>query len=112
MKEVKLAVLTAEELQVLLEVAVRRGTAHESATEWVDARSAPVVRGRRFHRLAEEKAFPSARVGRRRIARRVDVDAYLEAELTKPQSEPRAPVDDAIGEALAQGKLRVLKGRR
>ena len=112
MKEMKFAVLTAEELQVLLEAAVRAGAAREPATEWVDARSAPVVRGRQFHRLVQKNAFPSARIGRRRIARRADVNAYLASELRETPTELRGPVDDAVSAALARGKLRVLKGRR
>jgi len=111
MKDVKLVVVSLEELQSLIEDALRSGTARESATEWVDARSAPMSR-RRFQELTRENAFPSRWEGPKRVARRVDVDAYLVAQLSKPRSKRSAPVDDAIGAALAKGKLRVLKVRR
>jgi hypothetical protein len=109
MKDVKLVVVNAEELQGLIADAVRSATAREPATEWVDSKSSPLSRGR-FRRLAREKAFPSRWEGPKRVALRADVDAYLASELSKPRSKSREPLDDAIVAALAEGKLRVLKG--
>ena len=112
MKDVKVVVMNAEEVQSLIFDAVRSASGREPATEWVDSRSAPMSR-RRFQRLAREDAFPWRWDGPKRVARRADVDAFLVSELSKPRrrSKPRKPLDDAIVAALAQGKLRVLKGQ-
>lgn len=79
--------------------------------EWVDARSSGLGR-RLFLRLAREGAFPVSKRGKAYVARRSDVDAYLErqrVQRTQPAVSRRVGPDDPIARALAAGRLRVVK---
>lgn len=127
----KLVVVNAEELRHLIKEAVTDALLNGSAPdEWVDAHSSGLGR-RTFLRLAREGAFPVSKVGKRHVARRADVAAYVERQRVQEQggrrntsrrptaqrartltdNEPSSPeVDDPVARALAQGRLRVLKG--
>lgn len=97
---------------------------YESRDEWVDARTSPLPR-RAFLKLAREGAFPASLVGNKFMARRRDVEAYLEGQRIRPaaaaqdqanlHSSPRLPApavpsnDDPVARALAAGRLRIVK---
>ena len=122
-----LVVVEAEELRRLIKEAVADALPDSVARdEWVDAHSSGLGR-RTFLRLAREGAFPVSRVGKRYIARRADVASYLEQQRVEARRGARtgAPkrarslidsdtskrdADDPVARALAQGRLRVLKG--
>jgi hypothetical protein len=128
-----LVVVDAEELRRLIREAVAAALPTVVARdEWVDAHSSGLGR-RTFLRLARERAFPVSKVGKRYVARRTDVASYLEQQRVQERSRdrpvaPRAshrelrahrPIDtdassiegdDPVARALAQGRLRVLKG--
>jgi hypothetical protein len=111
----KLVVIDSVELEQLVEAAVRRAVSPGSG-EWVDARTSELGR-RTFLRLAREGAFPVSRSGKKLVARRADIDSYLERQRVEasrnslaqghPDSEP-----DPVARALAAGRLRVLKKPR
>ena len=128
-----LVVVEAEELRRLIREAVAAALpAAVARDEWVDAHSSGLGR-RTFLRLAREGAFPVSKVGKRYVARRADVASYLEQQRVqeRPREVPVAPrpchgqlrtrraidtdtssieSDDPVARALAQGRLRVLKG--
>ena len=66
--------------------------------DWIDQHASPL--GRRRHcELARSDAFPARRVGRRWLARRADVDAYIEAQRTGAALDVRPANDrDALDE--------------
>lgn len=104
-----------DELRGLLAEAVR-GAHTVRADEWVDARSSGLGR-RLFLRLGREGAFPIFKRGRSYVAKRSDVDAYIERQRVppappEPESDPPQPPpgsNDPIAAALAAGRLRVIK---
>jgi hypothetical protein len=113
--DVRVVVVDVDELRRIIVEAVRSAASERPAPdEWVDARTSGLGR-RRFLRLAREGAFPVSRRGRAYIARRSDVDAYLERQRvehspTTPASEPPPPGShDPIAAALAAGRLRLVK---
>lgn len=113
-KETRIVVVALDELRSLLEAAVRSAPAAK-ADEWVDARSSGLGR-RLFLRLAREGAFPIFRRGRSYVAKRSDVDAYVERQRVTmdppPEPEPPQPPSgshDPIAAALAAGRLRAVK---
>jgi hypothetical protein len=125
MADVRVIVVERDELVRLLADAVRSAIAsHASRDEWVDARTSGLGR-RLFLRLAHQGAFPVSKRGKTYVARRSDVDVYLERQRVQPEatpcepavvpstpSQPSAPSvtnDDPIERALASGRLRVLK---
>jgi Helix-turn-helix domain len=62
-----------------------------------------------FRRLAKTEQLPVMRVGRRLVARRSDVEAYLARQrVQKRVSEAASAQQDPITKALATGRLRVL----
>lgn len=117
-----IVVVEAAELRRLIAEAVESVVGQQragGANDWVDARTSPLGR-RAFLKLAREGAFPVSLVGNRYMARRVDVDAYLERQRITPSQgrELRAAVPNAgdssgtggdpIARALAAGRLRVV----
>lgn len=125
MADVRLVVIDIDELQRLIVDAVRTATSGRSASDdWLDARSSGLGR-RLFLRLAREGAFPVSKRGKTYVARRADVDAYLERQRIHPELARRellgVPPDathpsvqlganeDPIARALAAGRLRVVK---
>jgi len=115
MADVRVVVIDVDELQRLIVDAVQAATSGRGGTdEWVDARSSGLGR-RLFLRLAREGAFPASKRGKAYIARRADVDAYLERQRLEPAPVPSpppptyGPAHDPIAAALAQGRLRIVK---
>jgi hypothetical protein len=70
--------------------------ANDTSERYYDARTSPMGR-RAFLRLAREKAFPTFKAGKRLVARRVDVHAWIEAQKgarppgPRPRPRPEAP---------------------
>jgi hypothetical protein len=111
----RVVVVSTDELRELIADAVRAITASGKVDEWVDARTSGLGR-RLFQRLAREGAFPVFKRGRSYVAKRSDVDAYIERQRIKPDPppdpEPPQPPPgshDPIAAALAAGRLRVIK---
>jgi len=112
--DLRIVVVALDELRGLLAEAVR-GTPTARADEWVDARSSGLGR-RLFLRLGREGAFPIFKRGRTYVAKRRDLDAYIERQRVQPDSppDPEPPQlppggHDPIAAALAAGRLRVVK---
>lgn len=118
-------VIDAAELERLIAAAVQSAMSRAGpADEWVDARTSPLGR-RSFLKLARHGAFPASLVGNKYMARRSDVDAYLERQRIHPESPARHPLggapsaerptagleaaDDLIARALAAGRLQLVK---
>lgn len=117
MADVRVVVVERDELERLIDAAVRSAMSSKaSGDEWVDARSSGLG-WRLFLRLARQGAFPVSKRGKAYVARRADIDAYIESQRVKPQPpspQPPAPAPppgshDPIAEALAAGRLRVVK---
>lgn len=115
MPDSRVVVVTPEELRDLIADAVRTAAPSAKQDEWVDARSSGLGR-RLFLRLARERAFPIFKRGRTYVAKRSDVDAYIERQRVEPDPppEPDPPqpppgTHDPIAAALAAGRLRVIK---
>ena len=128
MSDVRVIVVERDELVRLLEDAVRSAMESSASRDgWVDARTSPLPR-RAFLKLAREGAFPASLVGNKFMARRRDVEAYLERQRVRPAaaaqeraelpSSPRLPAaavasnDDPVAQALAAGRLRIVKGSK
>ena len=80
MADVRLVVVDIDELQRMIVDAVRSASSARQASEdWVDARTSGLGY-RTFLRLAREGAFPVAKRGKAYVARRADVDAYVERQ--------------------------------
>jgi hypothetical protein len=120
-----IVVVEPAELRRLIGEAVESAVARASlADEWVDARTSPLPR-RAFLKLAREGAFPASLVGNKFMARRRDVEAYLEQQRIRPEASrqargavPTCPIrpapavasnDDPVARALAAGRLRIVK---
>ena len=117
MAELCVVVVTPEELRDLIADAVRTVAANGKHDEWVDARSSGLGR-RLFQRLAREGALPIFKRGRSYVAKRSDLDAYIESQRVPvdPSPEPEPPelppsLHDPIAAALAAGRLRLIKKR-
>lgn len=118
MADVRVVVIESDELVRLIAAAIRSAIASQaSGDEWVDARTSGLGR-RLFLRLAREGAFPVSKRGRAYVARRADVDAYIERQRVQPQPKPPEPPPpeppspgghDPIAAALAAGRLRVVR---
>jgi hypothetical protein len=113
--DVRLVVVAPNELRELIADTVRAVVPAAKHDEWVDARSSGLGR-RLFLRLAREGAFPIFKRGRSYVAKRSDVDAYIERQRVqvdpRPEPEPPRPPSaggDPIAAALAAGRLRVVK---
>jgi hypothetical protein len=118
--DIRVVVVELEQLQRLIAEAVRIATAQPSnANEWVDARTSGLG-PRTFRRLAREGAFPASKRGKAYVARRADVDAYLDRQRiapkrapSPPEPSPAPPPDgapfDPIAAALAEGRLRIVR---
>ena len=83
--DIRIVVIELDELRGLISEALQCAHARREADEWVDASSAPFGR-RTFLRLARERAFPVFRVGKKYVARRSDIEGYLERQMVS--SEP------------------------
>lgn len=110
--DTRIVVVALDELRSLLEAAVR-STPGAKVNEWVDARTSGLGR-RLFLRLGHEGAFPIFKRGRSYVAKRSDVDAYIERQRVEPNpppdpEPPQPPSHDPIAAALAAGRLRVIK---
>jgi hypothetical protein len=120
-----LVVIEPAELQRLIGEAVESAVARAShADDWVDARTSPLGRAA-FRKLARDGAFPASLVGNKYMARRSDVDAYLERQRIRAESPGRHslnaapspevatashdPTNDPIARALAAGRLRLVR---
>jgi hypothetical protein len=118
MSDVRVVVIELGELQRMIAEAVRAATSQSaSAGEWVDARTSGLGH-RTFLRLVREGAFPASKRGKAYVARRADVDAYVERQriVPAPAASPSAPLRppdgasfDPIAAALAEGRLRIVK---
>jgi hypothetical protein len=113
--DVRVVVVAPEELRELVADAVRSVAANATPDEWVDARSSGLGR-RLFLRVAREGAFPIFKRGRSYVAKRSDVDAYIERQRVQvdPPPDPQPPHPpssrgDPIAAALAAGRLRVVR---
>jgi hypothetical protein len=107
----RLVVLDIEAVKAVIAEAVRDAVARNGAgDDWVDAKTSPLGK-RAFHRLARANAFPVSKIGRKLVARRSDVEAYLEAQRVRFELPVSAPSEDAdpVARALARGRLRVVK---
>ena len=78
--------------------------------DWVDARGSGLG-VRTFRRIARQGGFPAHRVGRRLLARRRHIDAYIEQHRVAPRQEAEATLDP-FDRALANGTLTQLRGGR
>ena len=116
MADVRIVVIELGELQRMIADAVRAASFQPvRADEWLDARTSGLGR-RTFLRLVREGAFPASKRGKAYVARRADVDAYLERQriapprTPSPPPEPPRPPDgapfDPIASALAEGRHR------
>jgi hypothetical protein len=106
-----LVVLDIEDVKAVIAEIVRDAVGRKvTGDDWVDAKTSPLGR-RAFHRLARANAFPVSKIGRKLVARRSDIDAYLEAQRVRFDSPVSAPSEEAdpVVRALARGRLRVVK---
>lgn len=112
MADVKLVLIELGELIRAMKEAIKEARAEREADDWVDANSAPFGK-RTFQRLARERAFPVSRVGKKHVARRSDIERYLETQRVAPQpsAQPCSNTsdEDPIARALEQGRLRIVK---
>lgn len=118
MPETRIVIVTPEELRELIAEAVRKVAPAVEHAEWVDARSSGLGR-RLFLRLAREGAFPIFKRGRVYVARRSDLDAYIERQRVpvdpspdrnpEPPDPPSPGSPDPIAAALAAGRLRIVR---
>lgn len=119
-----LVVMESAELQRLIEDAVASGVARAVGhDEWIDGRSSPMGH-RAFLRLARNGAFSASLVGNNVMARRSEVDAYLDRQriVPEPTSDPAGakntecsdlnPADDPIARALDGGRLHLVEKPR
>jgi len=114
--DTRIVVVALAELRSLLEEAVRSSVSQEKRDEWVDARGSGIGR-RLFLQLGREGAFPIFKRGRSFVAKRSDVDAYIERQRVEvePTLKPEPPKPrplaghDPIAAALAAGRLHVVK---
>lgn len=120
MTEVRLAVVSLDDLRKLVSEVVAKAVAEgvRSGDDWVDARSSLLGR-RLFLRLAREGAFPVSKRGKAYVARRKDVDAYLNTQRIIPKVEQAKSTralastvgEDPIARALDCGRLRIIKNK-
>ena len=118
MADARVVVVTPEELRELIAEAVRNVAPAAQQDEWVDARGSGLGR-RLFLRLAREGAFPIFKRGRAYVAKRSDLDAYIERQRVPvdpspdPDPEPPRPPSpgspDPIAAALAAGRLCIVR---
>jgi excisionase family DNA binding protein len=116
--DVRVVVVEVAELERIIVEAVRAATVQPSSgDDWVDARTSGLGR-RTFRRLVREGAFPASKRGKAYVARRADVDAYLERQriaptrapsATEPSPPPNGAPLDPIAAALAEGRLRIVR---
>lgn len=69
-----------EAIDELVEARIAKGSAR---SEWVDQDSSPLGRDRHL-RLVRRGVLKAVREGRRRLVRRADLEAYLEANSVQP----------------------------
>lgn len=98
----------ARVLRAQAEALAVAGTAPAIGPAYYDGRSAPMGR-RGFLRLTANGVIPSYKIGRRVVAQREDVDAWIRAQ--RRDVEPRVANDasasaDPFDRALAAGRLR------
>jgi hypothetical protein len=76
-----------------------------AASDWVEAKTFQFGR-RMFRRLAKKGAFPVATVGRQTIARRCDVYAYFESQLSSvPAGDARTMLVEPVRLAASNGRV-------
>ena len=80
------------------------------ADSWVDARSCAPLSRRRFLALCASGAIPSSAVGRRVVARRSALDAYLASRERTPKPTPRDACTQLDAWLAERGVRRASKG--
>jgi hypothetical protein len=83
----------------------------DATDPWVDARSSSLG-VRTFRRAAKSGAFPVSHVGRKWVARRSDVDRWIEQNRVDVSRRAARDQEDPLEKALASGRLRAVGGRR
>lgn len=75
--------------------------ARDSSAEYYDAKSCPMA-PTTFRRAAAAGAFPSFKIGRKVVARKADVDAWIatQARTPKPKEQSAGDVDAAFFASL------------
>lgn len=106
----KLVVIEADELRQLIREELGTVTRKTGGvlSDWVDAATAPMG-ARRFRTLARQGAFPATKDGRKWMAKRVDVDAYLRSQRDPAAAPSRSTAYDPVTRALNAGRLRLLQ---
>ncbi|WP_438032208.1 hypothetical protein [Sorangium sp. So ce204] len=81
--------------------AANENAARDTGAEYYDAKSCPMA-PTTFRRAAAAGAFPSFKIGRKLMARRADVDAWIatQARTPKPKEQTADDVDAAFFASL------------
>ncbi len=110
MKATTKALAAIRAAEALLAGAKRPSNHATAQHDWVDARGSGLG-VRTFRRAARQGGFPAHRIGRRLLARRRHIDAYIEQHRVAPPREEE-PTLDPFERALADGTLTQQKGGR
>lgn len=106
------------QLRAMIEASGDDVPAHAAGAEYVDARAARELglSRRAFFARAADGAFPTFRAdGKRIVARRADIIAWLESRRVNPKQKESDECDDVdrqIEEMLETGRLRPVPGGR
>jgi hypothetical protein len=99
----------AELIRGIVREELRAAQDDDAGDPWVDQNESPL--GRREHcRLARDGAFPARKVGKRWLARRSALDAFIEAHPTAKADG--APANDTAASVLAEVGIELVRGRR
>lgn len=91
----------ASAIDELIEARLAKGAA---ASEWVDQSTSPLGKSRHL-RLVRAGVLPAAKDGNRRLVRREDIEAYLQANPVHPSKLPAIEDDvDAMMKRISGGK--------
>lgn len=93
----------ADLLRQLARLVAREVVAELTADDWVDQTASPLG-NRRHVRLLKSGTIPGRQLGRRWLARRADIDAYLATPKAKAAKEPKTA--DSIAKELGLPMLR------
>lgn len=105
-----MVVMDVGELEKLLEAAVARALSKRSPGEadWLDVHGAGAlgIGPRKFRALLRCGAVPGSRVGRKLVAKRADLEAWVQAQ---PVARAESVAgDDPVADLLSKGRLRVV----